>query len=286
MKLGAAIFLFSLAFDLAPRVSASEERGLRGNGNGKNNGNGNGNGNGGSGNGGSNENEEDASSPSPDYNDPTFDVEATADLLGLSFNEAEVLLQQQKDFSEVVASLQDDNAFLQAEMPDKPDGDFVIMFKNGNVPQQSLAKLDTFKEKNRKANVKTVASKLSLKGAEARGDRLAKKLTKKNFSHVSYSIDGDALELFAKRPQDDKGKGREKLPPGQAAELLGISTNDDDLSDLTLVLEDSDEDDPEGEFHTYGGRQIYGPNGQCTTGFSVIGSSGITGISTAAHCTG
>ena len=51
-------------------------------------------------------------------------------------------------------------------MPTEPDGEFIVKYKNGNVPPKRQEAIDKFKTKNDKAAVKTVATKLSTKDAE------------------------------------------------------------------------------------------------------------------------
>ena len=176
--------------------------------------------------------------------------------------------------SALVAEMETDNLFLQAEMPLEPNGEFVVKYKNGNVPPKRQQGIDNFKSKNKQAEVKTVASKLSLKDAEARGERLMKKLEQKSFTNVSYSIDGDALELLAKMSQDMDPNGSGKVPPGQMKQILDLTIDDPDAEDLTLVLTEFEEEDPTQPLHTYGGRKISGGGYQCTTAFSVRHSSG------------
>lgn len=295
------VFLISLSLRVtrtalaAPPNLRGRELAKGGNGNG-NNGNGNGKNGKGNGNNGddgdvavptSPEVDEVGPIPPPNDDDPEVDAKNTAKLLGLSLRDAKLLLKQQKDFSEVVATLQQDNLFMQAEMPSKPDGEYIIKYKNGNIHPNHQKALDNFKVKNQNAKVKNVATKRSLKDAEARGDRLTRKLEQKDYTHISFAIDGDALELSAKKSaKHHKNKDKGKISPGRAAEILGLNADDDDLSDMSLTIEEYDAEDPIGDFHTYGGRKINGSYYQCTTGFSVISNSGTTGISTAAHCTG
>lgn len=300
MKLLHSTTVLLLCFVACHHASAqpSKPSNLRGRGLAKG-GNGNGNNGNGNGNNGSNGDDGDVavptppeinegdSVPSPDDadDDPEADAKSTAKLLDLSLDDATLLLQQQSDFSDVVTALQEDNLFMQAEMPSKPNGEFVIKFKNG-IPSKHQKAIDDFKGMNKNAKVKNVATKLSLKDAEARGERLKKKLEKDEYTHVSYSIDGDELELTAKKGSKHKNKDNGKIPPGRTAEILELSPDDEDTEDLSLFLVEQDAEDPSGNEHTYGGRKISGGGYQCTTGFSVITSSGTTGISTAAHCTG
>ena len=55
---------------------------------------------------------------------------------------------------------------MEAKMPTEPDGEFIVKYKNGNVPPKRQEAIDKFKTKNDKAAVKTVATKLSTKDAE------------------------------------------------------------------------------------------------------------------------
>ena len=139
-----------------------------------------------------------------------------------------------------------------------------------------------------KYNVKvtTVPTRFSLKEAEERGDRYTEKLASQGFSFVSYSIDGDTLEILAKLPPDSKIKGGDVLDKEQAAAFLGLERGNQDIMDIEFVVFDDNDEDPEGDEHTYGGRRISSSSSQCTTAFSVVHSSGTTGITTAAHCTG
>ena len=65
-----------------------------------------------------------------------------------------------------VLSQQDDALFLEAEMPSEPDGEFIVKYKNGNVPPKRQEAIDKFKTKNKHAAVTSVASRLSMKDAE------------------------------------------------------------------------------------------------------------------------
>ena len=211
-----------------------------------------------------------------DVNLEPDDTPLVAEALGLSLSDARKLMEQQKAFSELIDVLQDDEDFLQAEMPEAPDGEFVIKSKNGKIFKSSKDAIEKFKAKNPRMKVKNEATKFSLKDAEARGDRLARKLESKGYSNVGYSIDGDAIEVTAKKSsKHDKKKGNGNVSKNQAVEILDLSEDDDDAVELTLALFDEDPDEPH---HTYGGRKISG----CTTGFSVARvSTGETGIATA-----
>ena len=88
-------------------------------------------------------------------------------------------------------------------------------------------------------------------------------------------------------PNDDTLRGNSgKVPPGQAAKLLDLEEEDEDLWEMQMVVE-SEDALLHIEEHTYGGRKISGANGECTTAFSVKSvSTTDTGITTAAHCIG
>ena len=170
-------------------------------------------------------------------------------------------------------------------MPEVPNGQFVVKYKQGVIPANSHDKVMDFQAGNLGASVRVDSSKLSLADAERRAERLSALLRNKNYGQVGYAIDGDELELMATVPQGDELPERGKLPPGKAAEVLGLPTEDDDLVDMALFIADTDEVLDE-EYHTYGGKRIFGSNGQCTTGFTVRRADGTTGVSTAGHCTG
>lgn len=203
-------------------------------------------------------------------------------------NFLQVLLDQQRDFSELVTDLQDDEGFSEAVMAEKPDGEFVIKYKNGVVPGNRLGQIDGFKKRNAKARVNTVATRLSRKETEARGQRLAAKLNRQGYGQVGYSISGDKLEMVATMsPDDDTLKGNSgKVPPGQAAKVLELAIDDEDLLDMEMVVESANAV-LHIEEHTYGGRKISGGGSECTTAFAVKSvSTADTGITTAAHCSG
>ena len=231
-----------------------------------------------------------------DYDPIADDSEAAAEALGLNLNDAQELLEQQKVFSELIDLLQEDDNFLQAEMPSVPNGEYVIKYKSGRIPENSQNAIGKFRRKNKQANVKNVASKLSLKDAQVRGKRVAHKLERKGYSNVSFSIDGDVIEVTAKMSleqsdkqdkkyevtakksleqsdeQDMKYKeDRGKIPNARAAEILGLPVDDDDILDeeFSLYIVEFEEEDPAKPYHTYGGRKIYGGGKQCTTAFSV-----------------
>lgn len=219
------------------------------------------------------------------------DAKATANKLKLSLDDAQELLKQQQDFAKVVDDLQDDTDFLQAEMPSKPNGEFVIKYKNGNIPEKRRKGINEFLTKNKDANVTSVPVKLSLEDAKSRGQRFTDILDSKGYSNINYSIDGDEIQVVAKKPQDQaKGEDTGKITDARAAKILDLKEDDSDLEELALILVEYDDDDPSKPHHTYGGRRIcsWGERkclGSCTTAFSVLSSSGVTGISTAAHCT-
>ena len=134
----------------------------------------------------------------------------------------------------------------------------------------------------------TVATRLSRKESEARGQRLAAKLKRKGYGQVGYSISGDKLEMVATMSaSDDTLKGNTgRIPPGMASKVLDLAFEDEDLLDMEMVVE-SAEATLHIEEHTYGGRKISGSGSECTTAFSVEGvSTDDTGITTAAHCSG
>ena len=207
--------------------------------------------------------------------------------MGFSLDEIQELLNQQNDFAELVDLMQEDRNFLQAEMPSEPNGEFVLMYKNGNIPPERQDAIEKFKTKNVKASVKSKGTKLSLADAEGRGERISRKLEQKGYSHVLFSIDGDGIEVTAKKPRNhDKGTDKGKIANARAAEILKVPANDGDLDKFSLTLVEYDDEDPAIPFHTYGGRKISGNGSQCTTAFSVVSSTGRTGVATAAHCTG
>lgn len=259
--------------------------------------------------------EEDSPIPAADNNDPMADAQAAAASMGLTIDEAQELLKQQEDFAELVDLLQDDINFMQAEMPSKLNGEFVLMYKNGNIPKKRDEDIEQFQAKHKNTKVKGVATKLSLKDAEGksgcgthisfvpfhcahiflpisligtgRGQRLANKLERKGYSQVSFSIDGDGIQLMAKKSLDhEKKNDHGMIPTARAAEILELPEGDDDLNEFSLVLTEYEDEDAVKPLHTYGGRKISGNGSQCTTAFSVISHSGHGGITTAAHCTG
>ena len=97
---------------------------------------------------------------------------------------------------------------------------------------------------------------------------------------IGWSVDGDELEILGTM----RG-GEGLLSTEAAADLLGLSPDDEQMQGLTLVVEESGKD-IQGDDHTYGGRKISGGGYQCTTGFTVQHANGVTGVATAAHCTG
>ena len=207
--------------------------------------------------------------------------------IGFSLDDTQELLNQQNDFAELVDLMQEDRNFLQAEMPSEPNGEFVLMYKNGNIPPERQDAIEKFKTKNVKANVKSKGTKLSLADAEGRGERLSRKLEQKGYLHVSFSIDGDGIEVTAKKSSNhDKGTDKGKITNARAAEILKVPANDGDLDECSLTLAEYDGEDQAEPFHTFGGRKIRSDRSQCTTAFSVVSSTGRTGIATAAHCTG
>ena len=83
-----------------------------------------------------------------DVNLEPDDTPLVAEALGLSLSDARKLMEQQKAFSELIDVLQDDEDFLQAEMPEAPDGEFVIKSKNGKIFKSSKDAIEKFKAKN------------------------------------------------------------------------------------------------------------------------------------------
>lgn len=91
---------------------------------------------------------------------------AVAELLDLSIDDAQELLRRQRDFASLVESLQDDDIFLQSEMPSEPNGRFVLRYKNGDVPQDSGREVESFTTRNKDAKLAIVSARLSLREAE------------------------------------------------------------------------------------------------------------------------
>ena len=82
------------------------------------------------------------------------------------------------------------------------------------------------------------ASKLSLKDAEGRIERLVKKLKQKGCTSIGASIGWDGIELIAKKPPNlSKWKDNGKIRRKRAAEILDLSADDDDLEEMTLILQ-------------------------------------------------
>lgn len=232
---------------------------------------------------GSDEGEE----PPSDAGDPDDDMKTVASMLGLTDDEAKELMTQQQDFSELVAQMEEDDDFLEAVMPATPNGEFIVKYKNGKVPSERQDGIDKFKSQHKKAMVSSVASKLSMKDAKDRGDRLIAKLEKKEYTNVIYSILGDSIEVVAKKNEEHDKKDKGKIPPGRAKEILNLEDNDPDAEEMSLYLVEPNDEDPAHPDHTYGGRKISGNGYQCTTAFSVYGYDiSQYGIMTAAHCTG
>jgi len=231
-------------------------------------------------------NDDHESPPNEGKDDPMSDVRQIAKMAGLSMDDATQLLRQQRDFSELVTLLQEDEGFLQTEMPPTPDGEFLIQVKNGKVPSEGQYALRKFANSYPNAQVKVVPSNLSLQDAEDRAERLTKKLEEMDYVQVSYTIDGDKLDLSAKKAPNDESREIGKISAEQTAKILGLDVEDDYLRNIVLVLVDFDDDDIAEPLHTYGGRQIYGGGFQCTNAFSVISSNGVMGTSTAGHCDG
>lgn len=230
------------------------------------------------------EDDEDEASPAG-YDDPNAEIATISESLGLSMADSYLLMKQQNDFASIVDEMALDEDFLQAEMPSAPDGEFSVYYKGGNIPTQHEQSLEMFEARSL-SRVRRIASKLSLKDAQDRGRRLATTLETKNFTSVSFSIDGDAIEFVAKKPANyDNGADQRMTKRAREARLFDMSDEDDkNLDDLTLHLAEYDDEDPAKPHHTYGGRKISGNGKQCTTAFSVVTSAGITGIATAAHC--
>mmetsp|Transcript_12912 Transcript_12912/g.18993 ORF Transcript_12912/g.18993 Transcript_12912/m.18993 type:complete len:511 (-) Transcript_12912:118-1650(-) len=224
--------------------------------------------------------------PNDGMDDGMVDVRQIAKMSGLNLDDTMLLLKQQQEFSDLVEVLQDHENFLQTEMPSVPDGHYVVKAKGGAIPQDDMAAIQRFATNHANVEVKIVASRLSLKEAEDRAERISNMLEEMKYSQVSYSIDGDEVDISAKKPAGDKTREMGKIPEERTAEILGLKMEDTDLWGLVLVLAEYDDDDIDQPYHSYGGRKISGGGYQCTTAFSVIHSSGVTGTSTAAHCDG
>lgn len=227
----------------------------------------------------------DENSPPPDDADPLEDAKITAAMMGLTLCEAEAVLRQQDEFSKLVELMEKDPSFNQAEMPDTPDGEFRVLYKDGKIPPERQELLVKFANEYN-AMVKFVETKLSSEEAEERGQYFAEILEEKGYIDVSFSIDGDKIELMAKKssPDDDCGP---VVPKSLAAKILDQDETSSTMFGVQLILIDYDDDiDTVKPLYTYGGRQIRGNGSQCTTAFSVIHDSGTTGITTAAHCSG
>lgn len=215
------------------------------------------------------------------------DTPLVAEALGISLADAHDLMEEQKIFSKLIDVLQDDEDFLQAEMPKAQGGEFIIKYKNGKIPKSNKELIEGLKAKNPNMKVKSEATKFSLKDAEARGDRLARKLESKGYSNVGFAIDGDAIEVTAKKSSKHKKDKKENDNGGhvskkRAAEILDLSEEDDDAFGLELGLFEFEDEDTEQLHHTYGGRLIDGAWGGCTTGFTVWNIyTGETGVATA-----
>jgi len=141
--------------------------------------------------------------PSNNKDDPIADAMDIAMAMGFSLDEIQELLNQQNDFAELVDL---------AKMPREPNGGFVRMYKNGIIPPERQDAIEKFKTKNVKANVKSKGTKLSLADTEGCGERLSRKLEQKGYLHVSFSIDGDGIEVTAKKSSNhDKGTDKAKF---------------------------------------------------------------------------
>jgi len=228
--------------------------------------------------------------PNEGKDDPMSDVRQIAKMAGLSLEDTKLLLLQQQDFSELATRLQENEAFLQTEMPSEPNGEFVIRLKGGDkgedVPSDVKDAIRKFALNHAEAQIKVVPSRLSLLDAEERAERLVKRLEELHYGQVSYTIDGDSVDIEAKKPANDASRDMGKIPRGRTAKILGLKVEDDDLLDAVLVLVDFNDEDIAEPLHTYGGRQIFGGGSQCTNAFSVISSNGVMGTATAGHCDG
>jgi len=233
----------------------------------------------------------------PNDHGPYPETKLLADQLGLSLEETQEFLQQQGKFSRLVDGMQEDINFLQAEMPDKLNGDFVIKFKDGKMSTKRQDAIKKFQDKNANMKVKTAASKLSLKDAQNRGRRLVDKLEEKGYSVASFSIDGDGIQVAAKTSKGQnrqlQGKAKGVISKAHAAEILEMPEDHDDMDMFSLLLaEDDDEDLVVHHRGTYGGTKIWGTewkpddhissDKECTTGFIVQNiTNGKTGFVTA-----
>lgn len=205
--------------------------------------------------------DEDASPSARGHNvelDPD-DTPFMAESLGISLADARGMMGGQTRFSKLVGELHDDEDFLQSEMPSAPDSEYIIKYKNGNVPKTKQVIIDKFRAENSDMKVRIVASKFSMKDAEARGNRLTRRLEEKGYTNTGYAIRGDAIEMFAnKSSKHAKGGGLMhwltgllglpccKVSKRRAAEIMELSSreNIDDAFGLTLVLFEFDGVDP------------------------------------------
>lgn len=64
------------------------------------------------------------------------DTPLVAKKLGISLANAKKLIGNNEAFSKLLEEMhvQDDEDFLQSEMPSTPEGDYIIKYKNGKVP--------------------------------------------------------------------------------------------------------------------------------------------------------
>lgn len=220
------------------------------------------------------------------------DISLIAKLSGFTRREDVVrLLQQQRQFSDIVASvLQEDQLFAQTQMPLEPDGTFVIQYKGGQIPSESMATIDRFFQVDYpEASVTIESTKFSLAEAQERAQKLAESLRSQGYRQVGYSIDGDDLEILAVVPPIELTAGSAQklgeLPTEEIASIVGLDSRSEEMTNVKMIVED-DSVVLELDEHTYGGRKIYGGGRRCTTGFTVIDGTGRTGVATAAHCTG
>ena len=72
------------------------------------------------------------------------------------------------------------------------------------------------------------------------GKRLAGKLEKKGYSQVSFSLDGDSIQIMAKKSPNDKNKDKGAIPSSHAAEILELPQDDADMEQLGLYLAEYD----------------------------------------------
>lgn len=207
------------------------------------------------------------------------EVELVADELNLSIDEAKLLLEQQRDFAVIVDLLHEDEDFLHAEMPSLPDGEYVVKYKDGKVPPHRLDTIEElFSAKHANASVKHVASKRSLKEAEERMKRLSDKLQEGGYAQATFALHGDTIKVVAKTIEGKNGEaergGVGRLLTSRAAEIFGLSVEDDDLDGLEMHVMEDDGQDLVKKLQgsgTWGGKALFSDfySTLCTTGFIV-----------------